>query len=96
MTLAKARALAAAHPLLHSRKTLPRHSLKPTLEGVTMAGNDLGGLLDGLLGGGGQGGSGGSGAGNILGPLLGALGGGDGQAADGIWAVCWRCSPSRA
>ncbi|MFD0344171.1 YidB family protein [Streptomyces sp. NPDC127117] len=42
-----------------------------------MAGNDLGSLLGGLLGGSGQ--SGGSGgAGNILGALLGALGGGQG------------------
>ncbi|MDV9174259.1 YidB family protein [Streptomyces sp. W16] len=40
-----------------------------------MAGNDLGSLLGGLLGGGGQ--SGGS-AGNILGALLGSLGGGSG------------------
>ncbi|MGG8406305.1 YidB family protein [Streptomyces sp. 12297] len=39
-----------------------------------MAGNDLGSLLGGLLGGGGQ--SGGGGAGNILGSLLGALTGG--------------------
>ncbi|WP_405494479.1 YidB family protein [Streptomyces sp. NBC_00096] len=53
-----------------------------------MAGNDLGSLLGGLLGGGGQGGSGGSGGGgNILGSLLGALMGGGGaggaQAAGG-------------
>jgi uncharacterized protein YidB (DUF937 family) len=47
-----------------------------------MAGNDLGGLLGGLLGRGGQAGTGGSGAGDILGALLGALGGG-GQAAGG-------------
>ncbi|MEU9939414.1 YidB family protein [Streptomyces lavendulae] len=47
-----------------------------------MAGNDLGSLLGGLLGGGGQGGQGGQGggAGNILGALLGALGGGGGGA----------------
>lgn len=39
-----------------------------------MAGNDLGGLLGGLLGGGGQQGGGGGGGGtNILGALLGAL-----------------------
>ncbi|MFD9657731.1 YidB family protein [Streptomyces mirabilis] len=54
-----------------------------------MAGDDLGCLLGGLLGGGGRGGSGGiggsggTGAGNILGALLGALGGGGGQAAGG-------------
>ncbi|MFE9218183.1 YidB family protein [Streptomyces lavendulae] len=47
-----------------------------------MAGNDLGSLLGGLLGGGGQGGQGG-GAGNILGALLGALGGGGGGAQAG-------------
>ncbi|WP_329452114.1 YidB family protein [Streptomyces sp. NBC_01724] len=39
-----------------------------------MAGNDLGGLLGSLLGGGSQGGGSGN-AGNILGALLGALGG---------------------
>ncbi|WTX70159.1 YidB family protein [Streptomyces sp. NBC_00647] len=39
-----------------------------------MAGDDLGSLLGGLLGGGGQ--SGASGGGTILGALLGALGGG--------------------
>jgi uncharacterized protein YidB (DUF937 family) len=39
-----------------------------------MAGNDLGSLLGGLLGGGGQNGS----AGNVLGALLGSLGGGSG------------------
>ncbi|GLW02920.1 YidB family protein [Streptomyces lavendulae] len=50
-----------------------------------MAGNDLGSLLGGLLGGGGQGGQGGQGggAGNILGALLGALGGGGGGAQAG-------------
>ncbi|WP_420709794.1 YidB family protein [Streptomyces sp. H021] len=47
----------------------------PPAKGMTMAGNDLGGLLGGLLGGGGQGGGGGGG-GNILGALLGALMGG--------------------
>ncbi|MGW6273549.1 YidB family protein [Streptomyces sp. NPDC055060] len=43
-----------------------------------MAGNDLGSLLGGLLGGGqgGQGGQGGSGGGNVLGSLLGGLLGG--------------------
>ncbi|MFF9015709.1 YidB family protein [Streptomyces sp. NPDC014870] len=46
-----------------------------------MAGNDLGSLLGGLLGGGGQQGAGG---GNILGSLLGALmGGGAGGGAGG-------------
>ncbi|MFI5804256.1 YidB family protein [Streptomyces sp. NPDC051561] len=48
-------------------------------KGRTMAGNDLGSLLGGLLGGGN---SGSGGAGNILGSLLSALGGG-GQAAGG-------------
>ncbi|WP_443058577.1 YidB family protein [Streptomyces sp. NBC_00775] len=53
-------------------------------KGVTMAGNDLGSLLGGLLGGGGQGStSGGAGAGNLLGALLGALGGGGGQSNGG-------------
>ncbi|MCX5099747.1 YidB family protein [Streptomyces sp. NBC_00439] len=42
-----------------------------------MAGNDLGSLLGGLLGGSGQSGDQG-GAGNVLGALLGALGGGQG------------------
>jgi uncharacterized protein YidB (DUF937 family) len=47
-----------------------------------MAGNDLGSLLGGLLGGSGQ--SGGSGgAGNILGALLGALGSGQGGTGGG-------------
>ncbi|MFF8377373.1 YidB family protein [Streptomyces sp. NPDC015661] len=46
-------------------------------KGRTMAGNDLGGLLGSLLGGGG--GSAGQGGGNILGSLMGALlGGGQG------------------
>ncbi|MER7826191.1 YidB family protein [Streptomyces sp. NPDC096097] len=49
-----------------------------------MAGNDLGSLLGGLLGGsGGQGGSGGAGGGNILGALLGALMGGAGGSQAG-------------
>ncbi|WP_338694992.1 YidB family protein [Streptomyces sp. Q6] len=48
-----------------------------------MAGNDLGSLLGGLLGGGGQSGSTG-GSGNILGALLGGLmGGGSGGASGG-------------
>ncbi|MFJ9597742.1 YidB family protein [Streptomyces virginiae] len=47
----------------------------PPAKGMTMAGNDLGGLLGGLLGGG-QGGAGAAGGGNILGALLGALMGG--------------------
>ncbi|WP_435865766.1 YidB family protein [Streptomyces virginiae] len=55
----------------------------PPAKGMTMAGDDLGGLLGGLLGGGGQGGGGGGG-GNILGALLGALmGGGAGGARAG-------------
>ncbi|MFE4758106.1 YidB family protein [Streptomyces mirabilis] len=70
-------------PRSHSRKAPPDTSRNSLSKGVTMAGNDLGGLLGGLLGGGGQGGTGGSGAGNILGALLGALGGGGGQAAGG-------------
>lgn len=53
-----------------------------------MAGNDLGSLLGGLLGGGqngqgGQGGAGGSGGGNVLGSLLGGLLGGSGGSAQG-------------
>ncbi|MFJ6050927.1 YidB family protein [Streptomyces sp. NPDC092307] len=64
-----------------------QHSARPgpSAKGMTMAGNDLGSLLGGLLGGsGGQGGSGGAGGGNILGALLGALmGGGGGSQAGG-------------
>lgn len=50
-----------------------------------MAGNDLGSLLGGLLGGGqgGQGGAGGSGGGNVLGSLLGGLLGGAGGSGGG-------------
>ncbi|WP_406086413.1 YidB family protein [Streptomyces virginiae] len=56
----------------------------PSAKGVTMAGNDLGSLLGGLLGGsGGQGGSGGAGGGNVLGALLGALTGGAGGSQTG-------------
>ncbi|WP_436319213.1 YidB family protein [Streptomyces virginiae] len=54
----------------------------PPAKGMTMAGNDLGGLLGGLLGGG-QGGAGGGGGGNILGALLGALMGGGAGGAGG-------------
>lgn len=65
MTLAgsEARAPGGAGPATHAK-------------GATMAGNDLGSLLGGLLGGG-QGGQGGQGGGgNILGSLLGGLMGG--------------------
>ncbi|MEU8891738.1 YidB family protein [Streptomyces sp. NPDC048442] len=48
-----------------------------------MAGNDLGSLLGGLLGGGNSGSGGAGGAGNILGSLLGALGGGGKDGANG-------------
>ncbi|WP_420719244.1 YidB family protein [Streptomyces sp. XY533] len=57
----------------------------PPAKGMTMAGNDLGGLLGGLLGGG-QGGAGGGGGGNILGALLGALMGGGAGGAGGAQA----------
>ncbi|WP_438948667.1 YidB family protein [Streptomyces virginiae] len=63
-----------------------KHSARPgpSAKGMTMAGNDLGSLLGGLLGGsGGQGGSGGAGGGNILGALLGALMGGAGGSQAG-------------
>ncbi|MFD4135101.1 YidB family protein [Streptomyces goshikiensis] len=56
-----------------------------------MAGNDLGSLLGGLLGGSGSGGGGGGsgqgGGGNILGALLGALMGGGGGAGGGAQAA---------
>ncbi|WP_420719453.1 YidB family protein [Streptomyces sp. XY66] len=60
----------------------------PPAKGMTMAGNDLGGLLGGLLGGGGGGGQGGGGGGggNILGALLGALMGGGAGGAGGARA----------
>ncbi|MCX5113923.1 YidB family protein [Streptomyces sp. NBC_00378] len=59
-----------------------------------MAGNDLGSLLGGLLGGSGQS-SGPGGAGNILGALLGALGGGrsgqgGGNALEGLIGMLTR------
>ncbi|MFD3552515.1 YidB family protein [Streptomyces goshikiensis] len=56
-----------------------------------MAGNDLGSLLGGLLGGSGSGGGGGGsgqgGGGNILGALLGALMGGGGAGGGGAQAA---------
>ncbi|MFC3257391.1 YidB family protein [Streptomyces xanthochromogenes] len=55
----------------------------PHPKGTTMAGNDLGSLLGGLLGGSGSGASGSGGAGNILGALLGALGGSGGGQSNG-------------
>ncbi|OKH92729.1 hypothetical protein AB852_24285 [Streptomyces uncialis] len=81
------------------RGRCPSPVARPLSEGVVMAGNDLGSLLGGLLGGGqsGQGGSGG--AGKILGALLGALssGGQAGQAGQtGQAGQAGQAAPSGA
>ncbi|MEV4616828.1 YidB family protein [Kitasatospora sp. NPDC049258] len=49
-----------------------------------MAGNDLGRLFGGLLGGSGSGGNGGAGSGDLLAALLGALGSGGGDSLGGL------------